>query len=204
MKRIYQIIALIVLIGCSTTSQEDLKSNSTITTVFNESEIRDLTKILEFFNEQICATQQVDIIKLSDCYQSFFKRMAEAEKTGNIEIKIPFEEQQNLYNQINESTFNEIWNFGKSWNRNSPDTLKYIRFRYNGKYVKFLKELSNDDKIIKNYHDSFEAAGDISPSMIAGLLMNYDYYNINDLRVRLVVAVHYLTMNDQYERKEKY
>ncbi len=204
MKRIYQIIALLILVGCSGTNQEHLESNSTVTGVFNKSEIQDLAKILKFFDEQICATQQVDISKLSDCYQSFFERMEEAEKTGSIEIKIPFSEQQNLYRQINDSTFNEIWHFGKSSYRNSPDTLRSISLKYNSKYVNFLKELGTDDKIIKNYYDNFKASGGISPSMVASLLVNYDNYNINDIRVRLVIAIHYLTMNDQFERKEKY
>jgi hypothetical protein len=210
MKKYFQLIVLFILIGFSSASQENLKSNSTITTVFNESEIEDLTRILNFFEEHICSTQHVEISKLADCYQSFFERMEEAVETGDIELKIPFEEQLNLYKQINESTFNEIWVLGKTMRFNSSDpleysdTLKYLSIKYDGKYVKFLEELAIENNVLNFYHFSFKANGGISPSMIASLLTNYDIYNINDLRVRLVVAIHYLTMNDQFERNEKY
>ncbi len=204
MKKIYQIIALLVLIGCSTSNREKLESNSTITTVFNKSEIRDLTKILEFFNEQICAAQNVDKNNLLDCFQSFFMRLAEADQTGSIEIRIPYEEQQNMYKQISDSTFNQIWLFEKIWNRHSTDTLKHINYKYDGKYVEFLSALSKEDEVIRNYYENFKALRGISPSMVAELVKNYDFYNINDIRIRLVVAIHYLTMNDQFERNEKY
>ena len=32
----------------------------------------------------------------------------------------------------------------------------------------------------------------------------YNQYDVRDPRIRLVVAIHYLTLNDQFERKDKY
>ena len=40
--------------------------------------------------------------------------------------------------------------------------------------------------------------------MIAHLLKNYEYYKISDVRVRFIIAIHYLTLNDFLKRKEKY
>jgi hypothetical protein len=204
MKKYFQLVVVFILIGISSTSQENLKSDSTITTVFNETEIKDLTKILNFFEEHICATQHVALSNIAGCYQSFFERMQKADETGVVEIKIPFVEQQNLYKQINESTFNEVWNFGKSWKYSSTDTLNTISLKYESKYIKFLEELGNGDNTIRVYYISFKNEGSISPSMFFGLLLNYDNYIINDIRVRLVIAIHYLTLNDKYERNDKY
>ena len=204
MKKIYQIIALLVLIGCSATNQDSLESNSTITTVFNESEIQDLERILEFFNEQICTTQQVDKNNLIDCYKSFFERMSESVNMGSIEIKIPFDEQQYMYKQISDSTFNQIWAFNKVWKYNTTDTLKEIGIKYDCKYVDYLEQLGKDYEVINNYYDGFKSIGDIGPHRVADLLVNYHNYNTKDIRIRLVVAIHYLTLNDRNERMEKY
>lgn len=204
MRKIYQIFVLLLLISCSNTTQEKLASNPTLVEVFENSEIQDMSIILEFFNEQICLNQETVENNVIDCYQNFFKRMYQAEKTGYIDLKIPYPEQQKLYNQISDSTFNQIWSFGKRWTINSQDTLKYIEFTYDGKYVNFLKELGEENDVIKRYYDSFRSVGGIGPAMVADLLINYDSYNVKDIRIRLVVAIHYLTMNDQGYRKEKY
>src|SRR5690606_37030705 len=122
----------------------------------------------------------------------------------NFEIKIPFSEQQKLYDSISDSTFNQIWCLGKSWKRDSPDTLKHIGLRYDGKYSEFLKSFGKENKVIQGDYQTFEDAGAISPSMVAGLLFNYEDYDVRDIRIKLIVAIHYLTMSDQNERKEEY
>jgi hypothetical protein len=179
-----------------------LQSNLTTIQVFKDSEIQDLSIILNFFNKQICKTPQVVIARIDDCYKSFFERMKKTGETGNIEIKIPFIEQQKMYETISDSTFNQIWYLGKSWNTDSTATLKHLGLRYNGKYADFLKKTGKENKVIESYYKSFEASGAISPPMVAGLLMNYKVYEVQDIRIQLIVAIHYLTMNDQYKRKE--
>ena len=148
MKKFYQIIALVILIGCSGSNQENLESNSTAINIFNKSEIRDLTRILEFFNKQICTNQHLDKNNLNDCYQSFFERISEVEKIGNIEIKISFDEQKKMYAQLNDSTFNQIWTFSKGVNQFSNDTLQQIEIKYDCKYVDFLNQLGKDYDVI--------------------------------------------------------
>ncbi len=189
--------------GCIT-SKSELKADLIISNVFDDAEIRDLSKILTFFDEQICIVQQIDNSRIKDCYQAYFERMKKAAKTGNIEIKIPFEEQQKMYSNMDESTFRQIWYFGKNWRRNLPDTIKSIGLKCDGKYAEFLKIVGNENNVIKEYYESLKACGDISPTMVADLMMNYKNYDINDVKIRLIIAIHYLTMNDQYERKEKY
>ena len=203
MKILYIIIAFFIFIGCSTINDDSFESNPTISNVFSKSEIKDLKTLMIYFNEQICVTQQIEITKISDCYQSFFKRMSQATSAGDINIKIPFDDQQNIYKKISKTTFEEIWDFGKSWKPNSSDTLKHIHFKYDGKYMRFLEELGKDDKMIKYYLEAFKSAGDMSPSMVSPLLMNYENYNIEDIRIRLFVAIHYLTLNDKIKRIEK-
>jgi hypothetical protein len=195
---------VLILLNCSNSSNLNLESNQTVKSVFNKSEIKDLSRILKFFNEQICSIQRVDQVNPSECYRSFFERMKKTSDEGFINIEIPYKEQQILYTQIRESTFEEIWSIGKSWIPHTTDTTKSIYYNHEGKFVAFLKELGNENKMIKNYYDAYESCGDICPSIVADLIMNYENYDIKDVRVQLVVAIHYLTLNDQTERNEKY
>jgi len=131
--------------------------------------------------------------------------MEKSEEMGDIQLNIPFEKQLEVYKQFSDSTFFEIWNYGISYrHRDAPlDTFRTVHFALNGKYLDFLKKTARKDSVIDNYYESVIAAGDIPPSLIAGLLVNHKYYDINDLRVKFIVAIHYLTLNDHFERKEK-
>jgi hypothetical protein len=70
--------------------------------------------------------------------------------------------------------------------------------------LEFLKTFGEEDSVINNYYNSLDIAGDISPTMFADLAINYKNYNLKDPKIRLIIAIHYLTLNDKYERKEKY
>lgn len=203
MKKVYYVF-LLLLIGCKPVHQQGLDSIQTITKVFDESEIKDLEKILHFFNKQICKTENIENTDVNECYQRFFKRMKEQEKTGEFETEISFQEQENMYKQISESTFNQIWVFAESCHPDSPESLKEIVFNNNGKYLKYLKELGRKNDLIKNYYESYNSVGDISPTMIGSVLMEYEEYNISDVRIQLLIAIHYLTLNDQDKRKDIY
>ncbi len=197
------LIYLILAIGCSAATN-DFKSDKTINKIFNKDEIKDLETLVNFFENQICLGQNIDTQNKQDCYERFFNHMVQCEKTGEVILNISFDEQKNIYNKISKSTFNQIWAFGKTWEYNSTDTLKYLYFNEKGKYIKFLKEFGQDNKFVKGYYDTFELIGDISPSMFAEIIMRYKEFDISDARFRLLLAIHYLTVNDDYERKEKY
>lgn len=202
--KIFQLITILFLINFSAKSQERLNDNSTIKTVFNEIEIQDLETILIFFDNKICETENIDKSNILDCYLSFFERMAKSENAGIIEFRIPFNEQENIYKSINQTTFDEIWTFGKNWKRETNQAFKYLTYNLKGKYAKYLEKLGIENRIIKTYIESLYAAGDISPSIFANVLMGYKNYDITNSQIRLMIAIHYLTLNDQNNRTEKY
>ncbi len=205
--RIFQIIFLFFLISCSNNNKEKLKSDSIITSVFNKAEIQDLQTILDFFDNEICKNEILEENKINKCYQAFFERIKSEfiETNGTINLQIPFEEQLEMYEKIDISTFDELWIFGKKFPLGSyTDTLKSIFINHSGKYSKFLKEVGKKDSIINIYQDHLHGHGDISPQLFSNVLMNYQNYNINDKKVRLIIAIHYLTLNDGNLRIEKY
>ncbi|HNQ82396.1 MAG TPA: hypothetical protein PLW31_00015 [Bacteroidales bacterium] len=194
----------LLLLNCSGPCNSDLQSDPVINSVFSQSEIKDLSIILDFFTDQICSKHLMDSANTQKCFKNYLDRMNNDGKKGVIDINIPFELQRSVYTQISDSTLNEIWSFERSWIPHTSDTSKHIYYNPNGKYVKFLREFGEENKVIKNYYDSYVNTGDISPSMVADLQMNKDVYDINDIRIQLFVAIHYLTLNDQLERKEIY
>ena len=197
----------LILSSCAYDTEKRLNSFSTVTDCFTQGEVKDLAKLLDFFNEHICVSEGIDKKEIIKCYDSFIQRMIETAEAGSLDVKIPYTKQKEIYNQISDSLFNHIWVFGKSrikWD--SLDTLKYITYRSDGKYMEFLNKLGKEYELVKNYSDVFGLAGDISPSMIANILMIKEtyQYDLNDVRLQLVMAIHYLTMNDKHKRKEKY
>jgi len=198
----YIIFSLLLLVGCSNSTK--LVSNKTVKEVFNGTEIKDISTILNFFDQQVCKANITDKDSIYNCYQHFFGEMHKCIEKGELKIPISFSKQQKLYAQISDSTFNRIWDFHKSWSNNSTDTLKSISYRYNSKYINFLEKLGKEHEFVKSYHESYIAAGDINPSCVGGFISYYKRLKIKDERVRLFVAIHYLTLNDRYNRKEKY
>lgn len=201
MKKISQILVLIILVSCSNNNHQELKSSQIAKSVFTNNEIRDLKIIMDFFTEQISDSEYKNN---GECYQRFFERMKNNSDSGIFEIKIPFENQTQMYEKISDTTFKNIWVLNKSWKRDSPHTLKHIGIKYDCKYVDFLELLGKEYEVVSNYYKGFMSCGDICPTMVADVLINYDQYDIQDERIRLLIAIHYLTLNDQYKRKEKY
>ena len=81
MKKIYKILGFLFLIGCTTSNHNDLASNPTIKEIFNETEIKDLVKILEFFDHHLCQLDNTNSFELDDCYHKFLiKNLKELDK----------------------------------------------------------------------------------------------------------------------------
>ena len=112
MKIITYLVVSLLLFCCKTDNENKLEQCQLIIDIFDQSEIEDLTKVLDFFNKQISFQQKNEHTDVIESYQSFFKRMSEAAMTGNMDIDIPYQKQKEMYSQISENTFNQIWYFG--------------------------------------------------------------------------------------------
>lgn len=202
MKQLF-VIGLIIGLTNYSISQSRLADNKTFRKTFTESEIKDLQIMFDFFNESICSDNKTK--NLNVCYNDFFKKMKEEEQSGDIQLDISFENQLKVYNSLIDSTFNKIWTLGGRcvYTETPMDTFRTVYYNPKGKYLEFLKRTGRNDKVIKQYYESLRKYGDLAPSLIAWLLVSYDYFMIEDIRVKFVVAIHYLTLNDQFKRKEK-
>ncbi len=72
---IYTIILITSLGACGQESFPKLESSELIKNSFNEQEIKELKKILIFFDEQVCNSENFEANNLNKCYKSYFKRL---------------------------------------------------------------------------------------------------------------------------------
>ena len=200
MRGFYYIALLLLLMGCSNSTEKRLASNPTITAVFEQSEIKDLAVILDFFNDHICALNN------AKGYQLFFEKMAECEKTGSIDVEIPLQDQLKMYSRLSEPSFNQIWRIGQRWFhpfRVYADTIEVKELVFTGNYLKFLKAFGKDNSLIDLYLEYLESAGVISPASTSIVMTKYKQFNVKDVRIQLFIAMHYLTLNYNEVEKKK-
>lgn len=202
MKYLLPLALIFSLLSCSA-PEDKLIGHSSFRKSFTKTEIADLQLLFDFFNRSICIDGETE--SLTDCYLDFFKRMEDSVEAGVFPLNIPFESQKEIYEQFSDSSFFRIWTFSNRavYREHPTDTFRSIYFRPEGKYFDFLRNTSQDDPVIDTYYKELKAAGDITPSLIWGLLTEYDHYNIEDIRVKFIVAIHYLSLNDQYHRRER-
>ena len=177
-------------------SSTELKNN------FTTEQISDLYKIIDFFKSQICENSNSDF---KTCFSEILPDLLEYGWQPILD-NVDFEKQKALYSSISQSTFDEIWEFGKATYPETGLELKSVGSKYNGEYQKFLTELGKNNNEIKNYADRLIGAGNFE-SM--GLLQqrifkNPTEFDLDNPNVQLLIAVHYLSQNDQQKRTDKW
>jgi hypothetical protein len=65
----------------------------------------------------------------------------------------------------------------------------------NGKYLTFLTILANEDPVWMSYKNNVLSAGTISASNQAMVILQPDLFDTDDIRIRLLIAIHFFTIN---------
>ena len=81
MKSVFLFVIACLICSCEF-SKTDIGTYPEINSIFNQEEIKDLERILTFFNNTICKVENVQNQAVEVCYQKFFKRMRKIEYTG--------------------------------------------------------------------------------------------------------------------------
>ncbi|HLW31569.1 MAG TPA: hypothetical protein VKX40_04855 [Aequorivita sp.] len=188
---IFGIIILQLNFSCkSQYSATELNKN------FTAEQIADLKKITDFFKTETCGN--MDFAK---CYKQTNHDSLQAEGKG-FWTKIDFEKQKELYEQISKSTFNEIWMFCESTFYPSETKAKSLCANATGKYQKFLADLGKTNPRIAKYAERIQASVDFNGLDIQywEALKNKKYFDLNDPNIQLILAIHYLSLNDNATR----
>ena len=70
-------------------------------------------------------------------------------------------------------------------------------------YIKFLEDVGKENEKVAFYHDRFMQVGDISPTIVAFMMKEINEEDVMDERVRLMMAIHYLTLNEKNVERQK-
>lgn len=184
-------LILVFFVACSNqTARTNLDSEPLINEIFTVAEVENLNKIVAFFEGQICQIEGVQPGNVVNCYTNLFAHMAPQVTSGNLTLPYSLEEQRELYPQINKSLFNQIWYSPKGRGRQMVLSNR-------GKYSKLLEKMSLNNLTVAKYLQTMKNTGDLSPGMVAEMLINHKNFDVNDPKIRLLTAIHYLTWNEQ-------
>ena len=204
----------ILLIFCSillwTTSCKESHKNHKADIIFKgsdffeQTEIKQLQQLLRLFDAEVCKAANLASNDYLPCYDVFFQQTEQAADEGRIDTGISIESINEIMNQIPKGLKDKIWIWGTSFiykGDNIPrataqrDTVPTLLLNIAGAYVKSLeKEVGPMDEGANFYVNRFLQVGDISPSMYQDVFKNYSKYQIQYEQVRLLIAIHYLTI----------
>ena len=188
-------VFLVLLIGCDRSEQHLLQTNKT----FTKEETTQLLKFLEDFDQVIATIENTGTTDIKTNYHSLFKKLKEQSKEGILNIGIEENVQERLEGYFDKDLSNELWSNMTSLSVNRievKDTIFLPFLNAQGKLFRMLEnELSLDYPIIKEGVRKINIMGEMSPALIADIIMGYENYNIQDDRVRLFIAIHYLGYN---------
>ena len=84
--------------------------------------------------------------------------------------------------------------FDKIWWKYTDSNSEYFNLNTDSNYQIYLTEIGKTSDFIKDYTDRFNSASDIQPSVIAGFSKNIENLDLTDKNIRLIFAIHYLTL----------
>jgi len=176
--------------NCNKTKYVHLENDSLVKKHFNKNEIKDLRNILFFFENEI--NKNCDKTN-KECFRQYLKNGGENYK--NKKLGINKEKQANILKNISNSTFNKIWRYGYR----TKDSIDIIMINPGSKYMDFLEDLGSVKPNIKKYYN---AATSIPVVLNAGsinyVFFHYNDFDLKDEKERLVLAIHFLTLNSIY------
>jgi len=165
---------------------------------FDKNQIGDLINISNFFQSQICNTDT----DFARCLKSFVPTIPTNFYESFIN-RIDYKAQEKLYQNISESTFNEIWDLCIATDMNTKKQYTSLcAAGINGDYLNFLKDVGKYNPYVAEYAELVEGAGDFAPT----LYFTHTFFNsvsksdLSDPNVQLIIAIHILTIKDNTDR----
>lgn len=192
------IICLLFILGCKKESPT-LELEVEVEKYFTENQIEDLHKINNFFIEEYLKSDK------SNYKSDLLKFLNYVKSKGHFsqDDEALFKKQNELYNSISKSTFNEIWKLEISKDLSFPNE-KYISANINGKYVSLLKSLKNKTPFLKIIIQKIEKSGEFNSLFIDSYFFyNKSVFEYGNFYNQLTLAIYFLSDLDYLERDLK-
>ncbi|MCD4834524.1 MAG: hypothetical protein K8R31_12060 [Bacteroidales bacterium] len=200
MKKTLTILALVlsqIVFGQSISKQ--LEQDTLINKFFNKSEIESISKLIESYDNWILSkTGETDI---NSGYHLFFGEVDNCESSKEFIDKVSLSKTKldSIFLYFDSKhTLPTFWELEINRKINQFDTISVsLRLNSFASYSKYLNELSDKESFIKDYLKSIDAAGGISPSLVAGLGKHHDKFDFSEIRWRLFYTIHFMTVSYQ-------
>lgn len=188
-----------------------MKSDKLLSESFTNSELKDLARIVDFFEEQMCK-DGMRTLTVKDCYSSFLKKDSASVADGQLQNFIDYKKQEEIYKNIDPTFFKDLWENAEATFFEGNDSLrvKYYNLKTNkSKYSIFLNKLSKTNTFIKKYKERAVINNDYYvPSTFGFFSYLYNRNDFSDIKIRIVYAFQFLHLNEssirhQYELKKK-
>lgn len=197
---------LIILLACNNNSREENKFKNN--KLFTQTETAQLLMLLALFDQnasEIMGVKSNDIIEI---YNAYLPWLAKQQNKAEINIGMNEAQQTQLESIIDSILINELWSESYTLRINrsgGQDTLdKIFILNTKGRLFQFMEEeLSLEYPLIKKHIDIVHNNGSLTPSFFADLLLDYQHFAINDDRIRLIFAIHYIGVNKGFLEKNK-
>lgn len=177
---------------------DEMKSDDLLVESFTNNELKDLSKIVDFFESEICSYTKKSVVE--ECYIPFLKLDSVAVERGELLQVLNYDKQKDLYKSIDSAFFKDLWYTSEMTRVRDDYEFKdkcYSLNVFRKKYPNFLEKFAKQRESLKRYNEQASMIGDfynpISPII---LTINYGNFDFKDVKIRLVYALHYLNINE--------
>jgi len=187
------------LIG-SSQHYDDLACNKLIMKHFSKKDTSTLKEILIYFEKYVKifsdSNTSIDI-----CYVNYCEHLKNNSEQGSLILGFPYQEEFIFLNTLDERSFNKIWFFTRSYRLEKGIKVYYfpqtIDMSYKSPYMNLLRDIATQNPNLSYYYENYQRAGTMNSELINFVLTNYNEFNFTRTEERLMLAVHYLTVNSR-------
>lgn len=178
-------IGSIIIGSCAEKSGELLSEDSLVLKHFTAKEAFELQTIHDFFIDHISTAEDKNSDEAAADLDVFLKDLKEEANSGTINIPISYEEEIELIQGLSPNLSTKIWDKDPKFGR--------LLIKIQSTYIKFLLEMGKNLPIVKDYAEEIQRSGCLGASVMASLLMFPEKYDTSINKIRLLIALHYIT-----------
>lgn len=155
--------------------------------IWSDNELIELNSIISEFENVLMIEYKTQSEK--EAYKQFSKFVV----TNGFYPEI--ENYEDLFSKVKDfEVFHKIWQLQIV----SKTQKNHFKLKYNSSYQEYLESFGEKSEFIRMYADKFEYTGGISPSENAYILQNIDSIDLNNKNIRLILAIHNITLINRY------
>ena len=209
---IIPVLTVLTIFQSCTSKNNDLVPDEAAQKIFTPTELTGIVEMVKFVDSKV--SENENLTDINQIYHAYFDKLNSYVLEGKMfpallkdTTKFKFLE------TIDKEAFSSIWKMDdyvrmvryKDTTLTDLHGFKTLELNYQGKYLKYLKEVGESDHRYADLYKSIEISGDISPSTVAWFPAHHQEFDFSSFKDRLWATVFLLRMGDPLEEKvERY